>query len=56
MQLVELRETHEFNAVYSNNAADAVPVPLHPLVHELWPEPSVPLLLKIKISGLYFVH
>lgn len=56
MQLVELRETHELNAVHANNASDKVTVHLESLVHKLWPESSVLLLVKSEISGLYSVH
>lgn len=56
MQLVELRETHELNAAHTNDASDKVPVHLDSLVHKLWPESSVLLLVKNEISGLYLVH
>ena len=56
MQLAELKETHELNAVHTNNASDKVTVHLDSLVHKLWPESSVLLLVKNKISGLYLVH
>ena len=56
MQLAELRETHELNAVHTNNASDKVTVHLDSLVHKLSPESSVSLPVKSKISGLYLVH
>lgn len=56
MQLAELRETRELNAVHTNDASDKVTVHLDSLVHNLWPESPVPLLVKSKISGLYLVH
>lgn len=56
MQLAELRETHELNAVHTNNASDKVTVHLDSLVHKLWPESSVSLLVKSEISGLYLVY